>query len=72
MELIFSFIGILVFTILIFIAIKYVNGKWVFKDKNKEAYMYWVETKGNKMKSKIIIIAIIYYILMGFQILSCL
>lgn len=69
MNLIFSFIGILVFTCFLFLAIKYVNGNWQFKEKNKAAYIYWVEKNGNKMKKQIIIVAIVYYILMAFQIL---
>lgn len=56
-------------TIFLFLAIKYVNGNWQFKEKNKAAYIYWVEKNGNKMKKQIIIVAIVYYILMAFQIL---
>lgn len=70
MNLIFSIVGIIFFTILLSLVIKYVNGNWNVNEKSKATYKNWVELNGNKIKKRIIIFSIIYYILMAFQLLS--
>lgn len=70
LDIIFSFVGVIVYSTIMFFAYKYSSGNWQVTESKKADYQEWANKSGQKLKRPIIVISIIYGILMIIQLLS--
>lgn len=65
-----SFIGLTIFSIVLYLGIRYTGGKWKVSEQKKDKYETWVANRGVGIKKSIIRVAFIYYVFMMMQIYS--
>ncbi|XLS29136.1 hypothetical protein ACJD0Z_18305 [Flavobacteriaceae bacterium M23B6Z8] len=62
-----SLLGVFIFTLLFILIYRIASGHWKVSPANEAKYRQWQKIKGKKVIRFIIVIAILYYSLMLFQ-----